>query len=176
MPFFDDLKKPEETLKPQKKQFVITNREREQLTNELWSKIQSGCTLAKSNGKRFYKSNYACFLGDGVYYGRDGITDRHYRRVGVVCDNGSYDSKGNWILNTGEPYIPGDERVVNYDEVYWDATERDKILQLLRKKLAEEGFPANAATADEYYYGGEGSGFIRRNQKMMHTIKMDVRW
>lgn len=181
MSFFDDLKKPVVKAEPQQKQFVIWDREREQVVDALWNHIRSGCETEKRSGKRVYRHNYACFLQDGVYkFGPYGgpYTDRHYRNVSFVHTDNSprYDTNGSWLRTFPRPRFLDDEPVVSYYEVLWNAAERDKILQLLRQKLVADGFPADAVRAHEYVYGGEGTGIIKRNEKTMPIIKVDVNW
>lgn len=165
MSFFDDLKKPVAKAEPQHKQFVITNVERLELVNRLCFAIKNACEKERRNGKRAYKSNYVCYLDEG----RDREDWEHYRVVGWINSDKSALGMNSLTLHTRSKGNP-------LNCARWTQEERDKILELLRKKLVEDGFPADAVCANEYIYGGEGTGLILRNRKSMHTIQVDVRW
>lgn len=185
MSFFDDLKKPMVKAEPQPVQFIINVIERERLVNELWCSIRSECQAAKNSGKRIYRANYLGYIqytGGAIYteYPERGGTFKGpgHRRIVFIHDSRLSlvrSSGGTEVLNFSTS-LPDSDATYGYSNISWNSVERDKVLQLLREKLIEDGFPADAVRPHEYGYGGEGSGFIRRNRKTVPTIKVEVNW
>ena len=80
-------------------------------------------------------------------------------------ESGSIWGQGNCCKHVWVPY-----------QKYHTQTERDAILQLLRRELETEGFPADCVRPYDYTYGTRGLGPFKRGVQTLYTIEVDVRW
>lgn len=147
MSFFDDLKKPLEKTTPVKNPHFFNDRVRLKIARELCSYIESQCLYAKKEGKQQYRC-YCCWS--------------------MGWDSDKQDGVGISILCVDKP------REYNQDCMTQD--ERNRILLFMRDILISQGFPANVVSSYDYV-AVHGSGlFVKHGEKIVYTIKVDVRW
>lgn len=144
MSFYDDLKKPEQKYEPPR--YMMTDKDRQDVAHSLCGDIMLRCSAAKKEGKRSYHG-----------YG-------HWWRARVQGDR--YEVGFDYMATSCT------EKVGHFSIEFCTPEERDKILPLLRRELAAQGFPADAVRAHDHWMGG---GLVF-NKIVAHIIEVNVRW
>lgn len=183
MGLYDDLKWKEQEVGQKSVQFIITDSERQWLAEQIWNLIREGCIYAKRNNKNSYHSRFLCYVAAGAYkedfylggtkegdlYCEFGVVpvkeDRGYRSVDKAC-----------TIDSVLPEAPKKVIETSYKAVQCTPEEQYKILELVRQKLVDEGFPPNVVCADDYVKGIVGYSVFKRGGVTLHTIKVDVHW